>query len=140
MLDFKDYRNWLDLWTDDGLYIVPIERKDPHSENSLNYAYDNAEMRTMRVDRLLSGEAVSTQLLENTIRAMSRYRILQSDAERIKVRCAMQLYENSHGNILTYVADVTYVLRRTESGLKIEQKVVGLLNSNNYLQTIAYIL
>lgn len=40
MLDFEDYQGWLDLWTETGTYIVPIDPQESDFANSLNYAYD----------------------------------------------------------------------------------------------------
>ncbi|HYH21669.1 MAG TPA: aromatic-ring-hydroxylating dioxygenase subunit beta [Azospirillum sp.] len=140
MLDFQEYRDWLKLWADDGIYVVPV---DPHTEdfaNTLNYAYDKAEMRTLRVERLLGGEAISTQTTPKTVRSVSRFRVLSDDGGTVKARCAQHISENRHGNLRTYPADVTYTLRRDGDDFRIVEKVVRLLNADNHLSSIGYIL
>ncbi|HEY0834744.1 MAG TPA: aromatic-ring-hydroxylating dioxygenase subunit beta [Azospirillum sp.] len=140
MLDFQEYREWLDLWDKDGVYVVPI---DPHTEdfaNTLNYAYDKAEMRALRVGRLTGGEAISTQTTPKTVRSVTRFRILSQDGDAVKVRCAQHISENRHGNLRTYPADVTYTLRKDGDDFRIVEKVVRLLNSDNHLSSIGYIL
>jgi 3-phenylpropionate/cinnamic acid dioxygenase small subunit len=59
LLDRLAYAEWLDLWTADGLYIVPIDRGDGDPADALNIIYDGAEMRAARVKRLLSGFSMS---------------------------------------------------------------------------------
>lgn len=140
MLDFKEYQAWLDLWDADGIYVVPIDPEAEDFANSLNFAYDKADMRKLRVARLESGEAVSTQTTPKTVRAPTRFRILGEEDGRITVRCAQHISENRHGVLRTYPADVTYTLRRDGDDFRIVEKVVRLLNSDNHLSSIGYIL
>ncbi|KTT34175.1 aromatic-ring-hydroxylating dioxygenase, partial [Pseudomonas oryzihabitans] len=76
MLDHGDYQAWLDQWTAQGLYIIPIDPKETDPENSLNYAYDDHHMRQLRVQRLISGESISTSPQPRTVRTLSRMRVL----------------------------------------------------------------
>lgn len=140
MLDFEEYNEWLDLWSDTGVYVVPIDPKETDFANTLNYAYDKAEMRRLRVNRLLSGEAVSTQTTDKTVRGLSRFRILEDNDSHVTVRCAMYLSECRHGNLKSYPADVTYKLMKTDNDFRIEEKVIRLQNSDAYLSSIGYIL
>lgn len=140
MLDFQEYREWLDLWDEQGIYVVPIDPQATDFANTLNYAYDKADMRRLRVERLLGGEAVSTQTTPKTVRAPTRFRILSEDGDILRVRCAQHISENRHGNLRTYPADVTYTLRRDGGDFRIVEKVVRLLNSDNHLSSIGYIL
>ena len=55
LLDRLDYKPWLQLWTAEGLYIVPTEPGAADYAEVLNIAYDDGEMRRARVKRLLSG-------------------------------------------------------------------------------------
>ena len=47
MLDFEEYNAWLDLWSDTGVYVVTIEPIETDFANTLNYAYDKAELRRL---------------------------------------------------------------------------------------------
>ncbi|WP_413207816.1 aromatic-ring-hydroxylating dioxygenase subunit beta [Rhodospirillum sp. A1_3_36] len=140
MLDFQEYEAWLNLWDEDGSYVVPIDTETEDYANSLNFAYDNATMRRLRVNRLISGEAVSTQTTPKTVRSPSRFRILDDADDVVTVRCAQLLSENRHGNLRTYPSDVTYKLRREGDGFRMVEKVVRLLNADHHLSSIGYIL
>jgi len=93
MLDHTEYADWLKLWTDTGLYIIPIDPNETDHENTLNYAYDDAQMREKRTTRLLSGEAISSAPLARTVRSVSRVRLLAEDGDKVTVRCAQDLRE-----------------------------------------------
>ena len=139
MLDHKEYQDWLDLWTDTGLYIVPAEHNKKDYKNSLNIAYDNAVMRSMRVERLQSGEAISTEIGGTTIRTVSRFRLLSDVDGIITVRCAYALFENNKNGIRTFPADVEFKLVRNGDSFKIEQKVINVMKSAEYLTTVSYL-
>ena len=139
MLDHKEYDDWLTLWSETGLYIVPVDHTKNDYKNSLNIAYDDSGMRQMRTARLQSGEAVSTQIAGTTIRTLSRVRILDEEDNVLRVRCAYCLYENKKGGLRSYPADVQFKLRRDGETFKIEEKVVKLLGSNDYLATVSYL-
>jgi 3-phenylpropionate/cinnamic acid dioxygenase small subunit len=97
-------------------------------------------MRAMRVRRLTGGESISTSPEPRTIRLNSRYRILDDDGQRITVRCAQFLTDFRKENARQYAANLSYQLQREGDSFLIVQKVVRLINSDDVLQTIGYIL
>ncbi|WP_317987972.1 aromatic-ring-hydroxylating dioxygenase subunit beta, partial [Klebsiella aerogenes] len=78
LLDQGEFREWLALWRAEGMYIIPIDQQTTDFANVLNYAYDNHEMREKRVQRLYSGESISTTPRARTIRMSGRYRLLSA--------------------------------------------------------------
>jgi len=140
LLDHAVFDEWLAQWTDDALYIVPIEPGTTDFANSLNYAYDDHQMRKKRVERLLSGQSVSASPVALTVRSLSRFRMLKADAASCELRCAQIITEFRRGRERMYTADVTFQLVRTAAGLKIRQKLVWLINSTEALSGIGYIL
>ena len=140
MLDHGEYAQWLESWTPDGLYIVPIDPAQTDFANTLNYAYDNAEMREKRVARLGSGESISTSPVPRTVRDVSRFRVLSNDGTNVTVRCAQNLREFRKDVLKHYTADVSFELVRSGGSFLIRRKVVRLINSTDTLQGIGYIL
>ncbi|MGP9810328.1 aromatic-ring-hydroxylating dioxygenase subunit beta [Rhodopseudomonas sp. NSM] len=140
LLDHAIYDEWLAQWTADALYIVPIEPGTTDFENSLNYAYDDHGMRKKRVERLLSGQSVSASPVALTVRSLSRFRMLRADESSCELRCAQIITEFRRGRERMYTADVTFQLVRSDTGLKIRQKLVWLINSTEALSGIGYIL
>ncbi|MFT4940397.1 MAG: 3-phenylpropionate/cinnamic acid dioxygenase small subunit [Paraglaciecola sp.] len=139
MLDHKEYKQWLDLWVESGLYIVPVDHGATDYANTLNVAYDDNHMRLLRVERLTSGDAVSTQLAEKTVRTMSRFRVLDDIDGVVRVRCAYCLYENNKNGLRTYPANVQFKLVRDGGSFKIAEKIVKVMKSSQHLTTISYL-
>lgn len=141
MLDHSEHDAWLNLWHEKGVYIIPIDPTLTDYENHLNYAYDDHHMRKLRVDRLKNGEAISTAPKANTVRSVSRVRIINDQDGEIILRCAQNLREFRKENLRHYTADITYHLTRDdEQGFKISRKIVNLVNSTDTLAGISYIL
>lgn len=141
LLDHSEHDAWLNLWSEDGIYIIPIDPQLTDYENNLNYAYDNQHMRKLRVARLENGEAISTSPKANTVRSVSRIRILKHENGEIVLRCAQNLREFRKSNLKHYTADVTYhLVRDQQQDLKINRKIINLVNSTDTLAGISYIL
>ncbi len=139
ILDNLQYEDWLSLWHEDGLYIVPINRNSTDYENTLNYAYDNAKMRRMRVTRLTGGESISTSPEPRTVRMISRFRIVDVQGDLLTVRAAQYLTDFRKETGRHYVADLSYTLQKTADSFLIVRKIVKLINSDDVLETMGYI-
>lgn len=140
LLDSRDYQGWLKLWTRAGRYIVPIARDDVDPEGGLNIAYDDAAMREARVQRLSSGLAMSATPAARTVRTISRFVPTSVRNNVMELRCAQQLVEYKNERTRILAADMTYRVRRLETGLAIDEKVVRLINSDDALFGIGYLL
>ncbi|MCI2291444.1 hypothetical protein MOQ06_08605 [Enterobacter sp. I4] len=140
LLDQGEFNAWLDLWLHDGLYVVPIDPAETDFKNTLNYACDDSHMREKRVKRLYSGESISTTPRARTLRTLSRLRVLESDGNTIVVRGAQSLWEHRKGHSRHYAADITWHLRQQGDRWLIQQKVIRLVNSDDVLHSIGYIL
>jgi 3-phenylpropionate/cinnamic acid dioxygenase small subunit len=66
--------------------------------------------------------------------------MLETDGEHCELRCAQLLTEHRRGRDRTYAANLFYRLVREAGALKIDQKIVRLINSTEALGGISYIL
>jgi 3-phenylpropionate/cinnamic acid dioxygenase small subunit len=140
MLDHCEYEAWLGLWADDGRYVIPIGDGDDF-EDRLNYAFDDAAMRRMRVARLTSGQSMSANDAARTVRVVGRFRALATDAaDAVTIRCAQTLTEYRREAHRTYAANVTFKLARRDDSFVIVEKVVRLINSDGALAGLTYLL
>lgn len=140
LLDRCDYESWLSMWTATGTYVVPTDITVTEDYGSrLNHAFDDGAMRRMRVDRLVGGHAISSTPAARTVRTVSRFRMLESGADLCVVRCAMHLVEYKFERQRLYAADVTYKLKLEEGILKLEEKVVRLVNAADALGSLSYL-
>jgi 3-phenylpropionate/cinnamic acid dioxygenase small subunit len=140
LLDSQDYAEWLALWSETGHYIIPIERDTDDFAAQLNVVYDDHVMRRARVQRLTGGLSMSAAPSARTARTVSRFRLLKETQGEFVVRCAQHLVEYKYERTRTLAADVTYHLVRMENKLLIDRKVVRLVNSDQALFGIGYLL
>lgn len=139
LLDMRDYDAWLALWTGDGHYVIPIEKDGDDFANHLNIAYDDATMREMRVKRFQAGFSISSAPAADSVRTVSRFVIDQQDGDTVKVRAAQHVIEDKFGRQRMFAANVSWVLKVTDDGLMIRDKVIRLLNSDGMLTSISYL-
>lgn len=140
LLDRHDYKPWLAMWTASGRYIIPIDRDATDHAGHLNVAYDDAVMREARVKRLRSGFSMSSAPPARTVRTISRFVLTEANSEAICLRAAQVLVEYKYERTRTLAADLSYRLVMGEQGLLIDEKVVTLLNSDDALHGIGYLL
>ncbi|WP_109514747.1 aromatic-ring-hydroxylating dioxygenase subunit beta [Pseudomonas ovata] len=140
MLDHGEFDIWLSLWSEQGTYIIPIDPKEEDFENTLNYAYDDHHMRQLRIQRLTGGESISTSPQPRTVRTLSRFRVLFESDEKVTVRCAQNLREFRKDSLKHYSADIVYELERVSDTFMIQRKLIRLINADDALAGIGYIL
>lgn len=141
LLDRLDYKPWLKLWSQTGKYIIPTERKPTDYAEVLNIVYDDKVMRDARVKRLLSGFSMSSAPPARTVRTVSRFFVTSAGPGFIELRAAQMLAEYKYGHMRFLPADLTYRLVRGPQGtLLIDEKVVTLINAEDYQFGIGYLL
>ena len=118
--------------------MVPVDPDETNFLDTLNYAYDNAEMRDMRVRRLTSGESMSAAHAARTLRVVSRFRLLE-EGTVIRLRNAQLLTEYKFDRHRTYAANVEWALRPDGDGFRILEKVVRLINGGDALAGITFL-
>lgn len=140
LLDRKNYQQWAGLWSDTGHYVVPIDPDTTDFEATLNYAYDDARMRAMRIERLTSGNSVSAVDAARTVRTVSRFTEVSRSADVIELSSAQVLVAYKREIHTLFAADLTHRLRFTPEGIRLEQKVVRLINSADSLNALGFLL
>jgi 3-phenylpropionate/cinnamic acid dioxygenase small subunit len=140
LLDSQHYVEWLALWTGTGHYVIPIERVEGNHAAQLNIVYDDCAMRAARVQRLTSGVSMSAAPSARTVRTVSRFCALGDIDGASVIRCAQHLVEYKYDRTRILAANLTYRLVRIGAGVAIEQKVVHLINSDDALFGIGYLL
>ncbi len=140
LLDRKDYANWSALWSEDGHYVVPIDPNATDFAAQLNYAYDDARMRKLRIERLTSGFAMSAADASATVRTVSRFVPVHLSAGLVEVNSAQILVGYKRQAHTMFVANLTHRIRFGAEGPRLEQKVVRLINSTDALNALGFLL
>lgn len=148
LLDETRYEEWLDLFTDDGVYWLPVADGEPEDAGSLvSIVYDDAERRAERVFRTLHTPVLDQNPRSRTVHLAGNVEVVAgSDGPRIL--CSQFIAELRPGGDRQVGLNRTRVLAgrceyrvRHESGRwRIALKKLTLLERDQPLYNLAFIL
>lgn len=133
-LDDRRLDEWLELFTDDARYWLPMGVEDPAREPSL--IYDDRARMEERVFRLMDTSAYAQMPPSRTQHDISNVRILTTDQDLVRVACHLVVHEVRIGDPSqiglgtprSVAGRCEYMLRREPDGVwRIAEKTVRLL-------------
>jgi len=130
LLDDRDYAGWLELFTEDCLYWMPV---DPLAEDGalrLNVFYDDKAKMRDRISRLESGSAYTEEPITLTARTFSALQLENGAEEPLAVRSNFQLIAYRSGDQRLLGGRCRHRLVREHGELRISEKRVALLGSD----------
>jgi 3-phenylpropionate/cinnamic acid dioxygenase small subunit len=136
LLDTGQLEAWLELFTEDATYWVPLERnqKDPYETSSI--IHDDRTLLELRVKQARHPRAHARQPLARTVHQVSN--VMASDlGNEVKVNSNLQLVEFRNEKQRLYAALVEHRLRKASDGFRIAHKRVDLVNAEGELDGIA---
>ncbi|WP_321882492.1 aromatic-ring-hydroxylating dioxygenase subunit beta [Paraburkholderia bannensis] len=141
MLDRREYHEWLQLWDPEGFYVVPIDPATTDFAATLNYAYDDLEMREKRVERMTSGYSASASDAARTVRTVSRFTLASDEANVVEVQSAQIIVAYKRSVPTIFAADLTHRIRFDgDDEPRLVQKVIRLIDSTDALNAIGFLL
>jgi 3-phenylpropionate/cinnamic acid dioxygenase small subunit len=140
LLDAKEYEAWQDLYTDDAIYVIPIERDTEEFADTLNMVFDDARMRRMRVARLTEGYSLSAVDAARTVRTVSRFTVASVSDTEVRLRSAQVLVSFKRDEFAVLGAELDHVIVLATGGDRIGRKVIRLLNSDSAVNASGYLL
>ena len=137
LLDTQQLEAWLELFTDDATYWVPLERnqKDPLETSSL--IHDDRTLLQLRVKQARHPRAHARQPLARTVHQVGNIMVSSESDSEVRVASTLQLIEFRNEKQRLYGALVEHRLRRAGDGFRIAHKRVELVNSEGELDGIA---
>lgn len=140
LLDDKDYPSWEELFTEEAIYVVPIDPDTEDFSSSLNMVYDDKRMRHMRVERMMQGYAPSAVAAARTVRVISRFVVESVSDDSVTLRSAQILSAFKRNNFQTIGADLTHTITLHDDGDRIAQKVARLINSEDAVNAAGFLI
>ncbi|SAL04952.1 aromatic-ring-hydroxylating dioxygenase subunit beta [Caballeronia calidae] len=140
LLDRRDYRAWLALWEPSGFYVVPIDPDTTDYAATLNYAYDDQDMREKRVQRMTSGYSASASDAARTVRTVSRFTLSSDSADVVEVKSSQVIVAYKRGVSTIFAADLTHKISMASGEPKLVEKVIRLIDSTEALSAIGFLL
>ncbi|WP_249417623.1 aromatic-ring-hydroxylating dioxygenase subunit beta [Pusillimonas minor] len=138
MLDEGRYRDWYDLFADDGVYWVPTRPEHTERDAQVAIALENKMLLALRVERLSHPRAFSLQPKVRCMHVMQQPEVLCADADGGLSKLSTQLVYMEHqaGRQIVLGARAFYTLRPAGASFQIVEKRVELLNSDDFLPAI----
>ena len=136
LLDTGEFDAWLDLFTDDATYWVPLERgqKDPIETSSL--IHDDRTLLALRVQQARHPRAHARLPLARTVHHVGNV-LAAAEGPEMRVHSTLQLLEWRNDRQRVWGALVEHRLRPSGGSFKIAHKRIDLVNSEGELDGIA---
>ena len=140
LLDECRHREWLEMLTEDATYWMPAngEGADPNREIAL--VYDTYEKLRDRIARLASGIAHAQSPPSKTKRLVSNVQIEDSADNLATVLSAFVLYELRRGKERFFAGRCEYQLRFSDGRWKIAAKKIVLVNNDEVIDNLTFIV
>jgi 3-phenylpropionate/cinnamic acid dioxygenase small subunit len=150
LLDTLQLEDWLELFTEDGIYWLPIVEGEPsEAAASISIVYDDSERRGERVFRTLHTPVLDQNPRSRTMHMVGNVEIVgHDDRGDTRVLCNQVIAELRSGGPLQVGLNSTrllaarceYRLRHTADGWRISLKKMLLLNSDQPLYNLTFLL
>lgn len=142
LLDRKDYGDWQELYTEDGIYVVPIDREVEDFSNTLNLIFDNDAMRRSRVTRMTEGYAISAVDAATTTRTLGRFVPAEVGDTEVRLRASQVVIAYKRGRHDLWAGEVEYLVRLgpTSTQDRLALKVIRLIDSDSELPASGFLL
>lgn len=139
LLDRGRFDEWLELYTDDATYWIPLQadQSDPLTTSSI--VYDDRRLMEARVRQFQHPRAHARVPAPRTVHQVGNVRVLEVDGRDTRVGSTLVLVEYRRERQRVWGAVVEHRLRRTAHGLRIAAKRVDLVNSEAELDGIVCI-
>jgi benzoate/toluate 1,2-dioxygenase subunit beta len=140
LMDQHRYDDWLALWSPDGIYWVPCNEDDYDPRQHVSIIYDDHARLEERCFRLNSAGAHSQDPPSRLCRVIGNEVVSINGADDVQVRANMILVEVRSGEKNVYGARLEYALQPYGDSFKIRQKKVILLDNDEPLGNLTFLL
>ena len=144
LADEARYAEWLDLWTDDGVYWVP-GTGDPNADpdRHLSHVYDNRARLDTRVKLLQTGVRPSQSPASRMRRLISNIEVEAGERDELVAQSNFILAElavQARHELHWWAGHMTHRLRRIDGELRMSRKTVRLVNASEPLPNLAFLI
>ena len=135
LLDAQQYEAWLDLFTEDATYWVPLERgqKDPQQTSSL--IYDDRTLLELRVKQMRHPRAHARSPLARTV-----HQVGNVVARDLVVASTLTVVEFRNERQRLWAGLVEHRLVRNGASFRIAGKRIDLVNSEGEIEGLSILL
>lgn len=137
LLDAQRLEEWLELFTEDATYWVPLEQSQTDPLETSSIIHDDRTLLELRVKQARHPRAHARTPLARTVHQVGNVRLLEEHEGDLRVASTLVLVEFRAERQRVWGGLVEHHLRRAGTTFKIAHKRVGLVNSEGELDGIA---
>jgi 3-phenylpropionate/cinnamic acid dioxygenase small subunit len=135
LLDDHQYDEWLDLFTEDAMYWMPIRRNvSSRAMNTeltqgaeLSWYSDDKQTLAKRIRQIQTGSHWAEEPFSRVTHMVSNIRVLEWNGKEAKVKCRFLFYRNRHQDEeSTFIGKRIDTLRREGDSWKIARREIYL--------------
>ncbi|HSX94391.1 MAG TPA: aromatic-ring-hydroxylating dioxygenase subunit beta [Hydrogenophaga sp.] len=138
--DEHRYDEWESLWTDDGVYWVPANGDGGDPEQVMSIIYDNRSRIALRIRQYHTGKRFSQTPQSRLRRLISNIEVMEEDGDELSVGSNVLIFENQTRGDVLWAARTEYRLRRVDGALRMARKKVNLVNNQDALYSMAFLV
>ena len=138
LLDARRYDDWNRLFTDDGIYWVPLVPDQEDGINHTSHMYEDKLLRELRIERLKSPRAFSQQPPSRSHHLLQTPTVESFDpsSNRYVLRSEFHYTESQGDELQFYVGHFVHHLTVHDGALRMTLKRVNLLNPDAALPAV----
>lgn len=130
LLDSKQWKEWVDLFTEDGIYWMPPERSYTTWDGTPAIFAEDKNLMNVRMGRVLHPDAWSQRPLWGTNHVVSNVQILSEDAKgNIEARSRFHMMELRRDDVRHFAGSYLHKLKKTGDGYRIQLQRVDMTNA-----------
>ncbi|HTQ73226.1 MAG TPA: aromatic-ring-hydroxylating dioxygenase subunit beta [Burkholderiales bacterium] len=137
LLDTHRLEAWLDLYTDDATYWVPLEQGQQDALETSSIIHDDRTLLELRVKQARHPRAHARLPLARTVHQVGNIMVLSEQYGEIRVASTLTLVEFRAERQRVWGALVEHRLRRDGETFRIAHKRVELVNSEGEIDGVA---
>ena len=133
LLDERRFDDWLDLFTDDGWYWVPIAPDQDNPHDMVSLIYDDRRLLETRIRRLAHPSAHAQTPASRTSRIIANVTADEAptDGADLVIRSKFQMIEYRRDTQRLFGGTCRHGLVEAEGSLRIRWKRVDLVNCDS---------
>lgn len=132
MLDDGRFDEWLDLWTPDSFYWMPLDYNQQDDKHVTSLLHEDAFMRKLRIERFKGERTFSQKPKTRCHHVLQRPFVDHRDDDKGEyvTHTSFQYVETRLDDQILLAATARHELKLVDGKLKITHKRVDLLNSD----------
>ena len=137
LLDTGQLEAWLELFTDDATYWLPLEKDQDNPLETSSIIHDDRTLLELRVKQARHARAHARLPLARTVHQVGNVVVAKESKGEVTVNSTLQVIEFRNEKQRVHGALVEHRLKKVQGGYKIAHKRVELVNSEGELDGIA---